>query len=309
MGTPHSERLRLKIVQQFQNNVPQREIAKNLGMSASTVHNIIKRFRESGGITVRKGQGRKPILDVRELRALKQHCIQNRHDTVVDITAWAQKHFKKTLSVNTVRRYIQKCVSAFFRSKESLANYGSGEDENEMETEESIAGSVDVQTQASAVKSTQNETQETNSGQRSAGNHEDEASSVESSLTNTDKSKDQEEAGGDSALQEHYLHKRRKTSQRSEIEKEGEGSSVKPHRSEPQVLSNNSSREEEDEECEAGPADVQKSLQESADQNMEEEVTTSNKIQETKADLNSQDGYVDIHSMDVAIDFSTKAHH
>ena len=30
------------------NNVPQRTIARNLGISSSTVHNIIKRFRESG---------------------------------------------------------------------------------------------------------------------------------------------------------------------------------------------------------------------------------------------------------------------
>ncbi len=48
----------------FKNNVPQRKIGRDLDISPSTVHNIIKRFKESGGISVRKGQGRKPNLNV-----------------------------------------------------------------------------------------------------------------------------------------------------------------------------------------------------------------------------------------------------
>ncbi|XP_029947370.1 uncharacterized protein LOC115388384 [Salarias fasciatus] len=108
-GSPLCEKLREKIVEQFKNNVPQRKIAKNLGIALSTVHNIIKRFRESGQITVRKGQGRKPILTGCDIQALRQHCMENKLDSVVEITAWAQKHFGKTLSVNTVRRCIHKC--------------------------------------------------------------------------------------------------------------------------------------------------------------------------------------------------------
>ncbi len=45
------------------NSVSQRKIAKSLKLSSSTVHNIIQRFRESGTISVRNGQGRKTILD------------------------------------------------------------------------------------------------------------------------------------------------------------------------------------------------------------------------------------------------------
>ncbi len=45
----------------FKNNVPQCKIAKALQISSSTVHNIIKRFRETGEISVRKGQGRRPL--------------------------------------------------------------------------------------------------------------------------------------------------------------------------------------------------------------------------------------------------------
>uniref|UniRef100_A0A8C2HEK3 Uncharacterized protein n=1 Tax=Cyprinus carpio TaxID=7962 RepID=A0A8C2HEK3_CYPCA len=45
-----------KIVDQYQKGVSQRKIAKSLKLSSSTVHNIIQRFRESGTISVRKGQ-------------------------------------------------------------------------------------------------------------------------------------------------------------------------------------------------------------------------------------------------------------
>ncbi len=48
-----------------------------------------------------KGQGRRPLLDARGLRALRRHCITLRHDSVIDITKWAQEYFQKPLSVNT----------------------------------------------------------------------------------------------------------------------------------------------------------------------------------------------------------------
>ncbi len=53
---------------------------------------------------MRKGQGRRPLL-----RALRRHCITHRHDSVIDITKWAQEYFQKPLSVNTIRRAICRC--------------------------------------------------------------------------------------------------------------------------------------------------------------------------------------------------------
>ncbi len=55
-GSPIPPMLRRKIVEQYQKGVSQRKIAKSLKLSSSTVHNIIQRFRESGTISVRKGQ-------------------------------------------------------------------------------------------------------------------------------------------------------------------------------------------------------------------------------------------------------------
>ncbi len=45
--SPICERVRKKIVECFKNNVPQRQIATSLQISSSTVHNIIKIFRET----------------------------------------------------------------------------------------------------------------------------------------------------------------------------------------------------------------------------------------------------------------------
>ncbi len=98
-GSPICERVCKKIVEYFKNNVPQRQIAKALQISSSTVHSIVKRFRETGKISVRKGQGWRLLLDARGLWALRRHCITHRHDSVIDITKWAQEYFQKSLSV------------------------------------------------------------------------------------------------------------------------------------------------------------------------------------------------------------------
>ncbi len=116
-GSPICERVHKKIVEYFKNNVPQRQIAKALQILSSTVHNIIKRFRETGEISVRKGQGQRPLLDAWGLRALRRHCITHRHDTVIDITKWAQEYFQKPLSVNTIHRAICRCQLKLYHAK------------------------------------------------------------------------------------------------------------------------------------------------------------------------------------------------
>ncbi len=84
---------------------------------SSTVHNIIKRFRETGEISVHKGQGRRPLLDARGLRTLRRHCLTYWHDSVIDITKWAQEYFRKPLSVNTIHRAICRCQLKLYHAK------------------------------------------------------------------------------------------------------------------------------------------------------------------------------------------------
>ena len=67
-------------------------------ISPSTVHNIVKRFRESGEISEHKGQGQKPLLNARDHRALRRYCLRNRHATMMNIATWAREHFGKSLS-------------------------------------------------------------------------------------------------------------------------------------------------------------------------------------------------------------------
>lgn len=116
-GSPLCEQMREQIVKQFKNNISQRAIALNLGISPSTVRNIIKRFRESGDITAPERKGRKPSLNARDLRSLGRYCIKNRPHCVKDIATWAQEHFRKTLSVTTVPRYICKCRLKLYYAK------------------------------------------------------------------------------------------------------------------------------------------------------------------------------------------------
>ncbi len=112
--------MRTKIVKYFKINVPQCQIAKALQISSSTVQNIIKRFRETGEISVRKWQERRPLLEARGLLALRLHCITYWHDFVIDITKWAQEYFQKPLSVNTIRHAICRCQLKLYNAKRKL---------------------------------------------------------------------------------------------------------------------------------------------------------------------------------------------
>ncbi len=90
---------------------------QRLCKSQSTVHNIIKRFRETGEISVHKGQGQRSLLDAPGLRALRRHCITHQHDSVIDITKWAQEYFQKALLINTIRCAICRCQLKLYHAK------------------------------------------------------------------------------------------------------------------------------------------------------------------------------------------------
>ncbi len=49
--------------------------------------------------------------------ALRRHCITHRHDSVNDITKWAQEYFQKPLSVNTIRHVICICQLKLYHAK------------------------------------------------------------------------------------------------------------------------------------------------------------------------------------------------
>ncbi len=57
------------------------------------------------------------MLDARGLWALGRHCITHRHDSVIDITKWAQEYFQKPMSVNTICRAICRCQLKLYHAK------------------------------------------------------------------------------------------------------------------------------------------------------------------------------------------------
>ncbi len=90
---------------------------ENIRIFNDQICNIIKRLRETGEISVRKGQDQRHLLDPCGLQALRRHCITHRHDSVIDITKWAQEYFQKPLMVNTIRRAICKCQLKLYHAK------------------------------------------------------------------------------------------------------------------------------------------------------------------------------------------------
>lgn len=58
-----------------------------------------ERLSGSGEMPVCKGQGQKSVLDACDLSSLRQECIKNRHDSLMEIP---QEYFQKSLFVNTV---------------------------------------------------------------------------------------------------------------------------------------------------------------------------------------------------------------
>ncbi len=66
---------------------------------------------------MRKGRGRRPLLVAHGLRALRRLCITHRHDSIIDITKWAQEYFQTPLLVNTICRSICRCQLKLYHAK------------------------------------------------------------------------------------------------------------------------------------------------------------------------------------------------
>ncbi len=118
-GSPICERLWNTLKTMFLNFILQR-------LCKSHHLQCIKSSQDSDKLekSVRKGQGRRPLLDARGLRALRRHCITHRHDSVIDITKWAQEYFQKPLLVNTIRRAICRCQLKFYHARIAICEHG-----------------------------------------------------------------------------------------------------------------------------------------------------------------------------------------
>ncbi len=98
-GSPICERVHTKIVDYFKNTVPQLQIAKALQISPSTVHNIIKRFRETGEIS---SGPQTTLIGI----ILSLTLLNGPRNTSI-----------KPLLVNTIHRGICKCQLKLYHAK------------------------------------------------------------------------------------------------------------------------------------------------------------------------------------------------
>ncbi len=64
----------------------------------------------------------KSLLYARGLRALRRHCITHQHDSVIDITKWAQEYFQKPLLVNTICQAICRCQLKLYAKRKPYVN-------------------------------------------------------------------------------------------------------------------------------------------------------------------------------------------
>ncbi len=72
---------------------------------------------------MRKGQGRRPLLDARGFRALRRHCITHRHDSVIDITKWGPGILPETGKHNPPC-YLQMPTKALSCKTEAICEHG-----------------------------------------------------------------------------------------------------------------------------------------------------------------------------------------
>ncbi len=111
-GSPICERVHEMIVKYFK-NVKLQRLCKSHHLQCTTSSIDSEKLDKS----LHKGQGRRPLLNTRGLQALRRHCITHQHDSIIDITKWAQEYFQKPLLVNTICRAIFRCQLKLYHTK------------------------------------------------------------------------------------------------------------------------------------------------------------------------------------------------
>ncbi len=96
-SSPICERVRKKIVEYFKSNVPSTSNCKACQSHHIQCITSSKDSEKLEKISLRKGQGPKTFVGCLWSSALRRHCNTHWHDSVIDITKWAQEYFQKPL--------------------------------------------------------------------------------------------------------------------------------------------------------------------------------------------------------------------
>ena len=105
-GNEVSKTRRKQIIGAYLSGTKQRVISTQLGIPASTVCDIIKKYKETGSTEPKKHSGRPKVLTEHDTRALKRIIRTDRFSPLGDVTNKLNTSLDETLHYNTVRSYL-----------------------------------------------------------------------------------------------------------------------------------------------------------------------------------------------------------
>lgn len=116
-GPSHSFRLRCQAVllkTDPQNKRTSLAAAQQLGCCEMSVNDWLRRYQEQGltGLTVKKGRGRKPILDRDTDLAAVRRAVQSSRQRVSLAKAELEQELGKEFSLLTLRKFLKKTAAA-----------------------------------------------------------------------------------------------------------------------------------------------------------------------------------------------------
>ncbi len=112
-GNSHGFRARCQMVLLKSEARTSVEITKILGGCEVAVNNWLKRYEEEGikGLEIRKGRGRKAILEERDLERVKEQ-VKLARQRISQARAELERSLEKPFSLSTLKRYLKKTVAA-----------------------------------------------------------------------------------------------------------------------------------------------------------------------------------------------------
>lgn len=113
-GTTPSFRLRCQAVLLKTEKRPSLAVAEQLGCCEMAVNNWLQRYQEQGlaGLKIKKGRGRKAILQQDTDLAAVRHAVQQSRQRISLARAELEQELGKEFSLLTLRRFLKKTVAA-----------------------------------------------------------------------------------------------------------------------------------------------------------------------------------------------------
>jgi len=113
-GTTPSFRLRCRAVLLKTEKRTSLDVAKQLGCCEMSVNDWLKRYQEQRltGLKVKKGRGRKPILNQQADLAAVRRAVQGSRQRISLAKAELEQELGKTFSAQTLKKFLKKTVAA-----------------------------------------------------------------------------------------------------------------------------------------------------------------------------------------------------